>query len=140
VDVTERGAQFLIAFWHQVIQDLQLADYSRTKDGVEVNAPQTPGPTYAARALGIAHITMYDAYVGVTAEAATYLKYAPADLPVGIPGAPLSLLPSLPKLIVGNNSCYISFQSCFCDSTQRGRKVAPLQNPRPFDALIWCHS
>jgi hypothetical protein len=94
VDETERGAQFLIAFWHQVVQDLQLADYSRSVDGVEVRAPENPGPAYAARALAIAHIALYDAYVGVTGEAATYLKYAPADLPVGIPGARLSLLPS----------------------------------------------
>jgi hypothetical protein len=87
VDEIERGAQYLIAFWHQVIQDLHLADYSRVgPDGKEVMAPEHPGPTYAARCLAIAHLVLYDAYVGVMGNASTYLTYSPADLPIGIPG------------------------------------------------------
>jgi hypothetical protein len=93
-DRAERGAQFIIAFWHQLVLDLQLADYSRVgADGNEVRAPENPGPAYASRALAIAHLAMYDAYVGVTRDAATYLTYKRVYLPVGIPGALLPLLP-----------------------------------------------
>jgi hypothetical protein len=94
-DEEERDAQFLIAFWHQVVQDIHLADYSRFVDN-KVEAPTFPGPVYDARALAIVYLAMYDAYVGVTGDAATYLKYSPADLPTGIPGALFSLLSPLP--------------------------------------------
>ena len=76
------GIKFIIGFWHQVILDLQLADYSRTNDaGSEIMAPENPGPCYSSRAFAIAHLVMYDAYVGVTEEGATYLEYNQADLP-----------------------------------------------------------
>jgi hypothetical protein len=100
----ERGAQFIIAFWHQLVLDLQLADYSRVGvDGKEVRAPENPGPAYASRALAIAHLAMYDAYVGVTRDDETYLKYKRAYLPVGIPGALLHF-----------------FRLCHSDATLKG--------------------
>jgi hypothetical protein len=86
----QRGAQFILAFWHQLVLDLQLADYSRVgANGQEVRAPENPGPAYASRALAIAHLAMYDAYVGVTGEGPTYLRYRNRRLymPAVIPGA-----------------------------------------------------
>lgn len=84
----ERGSQFVIAFWHQIALDLHLADYSRTgPDGKEVMAPENPGPCYTSRSFAMTHVVMYDAYVGVTGEAATRLSYNKADLPKIKPGA-----------------------------------------------------
>lgn len=80
-------AQFIIAFWHQLILDLQLADYSRVDENeTEVTAPENPGPCYSSRAMAIAHLAMYDAYVGVTGEGRTYLEYSKRELPTGIDG------------------------------------------------------
>lgn len=92
VNEVQRGSQFIIAFWHQLVLDLQLADYSRVNsDGVEdtIIDPENPGPCYASRAMAMVHLAMYDAFVGVTGDAATYLLYADADLPPAIPGAAL---------------------------------------------------
>ena len=84
----ERAAQFAVAFWHQLVLDLQLADYSRTNAaGDELSAPENPGPCYSSRAMAMVHLAMYDAYVGVTGDADTYITtYSPGDLPTGVAG------------------------------------------------------
>jgi hypothetical protein len=48
--------------------------------------PDQPVITYASRAQAIVHLAIYDAYVGVTGAAPTYLKYRPL-LPHIAPGA-----------------------------------------------------
>ena len=91
VDAVQRGVQFIIAFWHQVILEMQLRDYSRRgPDGNEADPdvlpPENPGPCYASRAMAIAHLAMYDAYVGVTGDGMTYQTFAPSQLPPPVPG------------------------------------------------------
>lgn len=87
-DDIERAAQFAVAFWHQLVLDLQLADYSRTNAaGDEISAPENPGPCYSSRAMAMVHLAMYDAYVGVTGDADTYITtYSPGDFPTGASG------------------------------------------------------
>ena len=89
VSIIERGAQCIVAFWHQIALDLQLADYSRTEDsGQEVMAPENPGPCYTSRAFAITHLAMYDAYVGITGDDSTYLTYNDTEVPDTVqPGA-----------------------------------------------------
>ena len=65
-----------ILYWNQVALDAAKADFA-SPDPATKSDPQQPGPTYAARALAIVHLAMYDAYVGVkcAGNPATYLTY-----------------------------------------------------------------
>ncbi len=65
-----------ILFWNQVSLDANKTDFSSDKPETPINSEQG-GPTRTSRALAIVHLAMYDAYVGVTGAAATYLTYAP---------------------------------------------------------------
>ena len=59
-----------IKFWHAVALKAQLEDYSH--QGVR---PQQDGPCYTSRMSAMVHLAIYDAYVGVSREASTYLEY-----------------------------------------------------------------
>ena len=126
----ERGAQLVIAFWHQLVLDLQLADYSRVNDeGDEISNPENPGPCYSSRAMAMTHLAMYDAYVGVTQEAETYLTYA--QLPPQPPGTSTTNLPSW-------SHYHTSF---FTKSYRRSAlQCSPMWAPRSFYPLIHCHT
>lgn len=65
-----------ILYWNQVALDAGKIDFS-SPDPTTALMPQQAGPTYAARALAIVHLAMYDAYVGIKGGGATYLNYAP---------------------------------------------------------------
>lgn len=43
-------------------------------------APENPGPCYTSRAFAMTHIALYDAYVGITGEGATYHEYSAEEL------------------------------------------------------------
>jgi hypothetical protein len=93
IGLVERASQFVVGYWHSVILSLHLFDYSRTDaNGKELMAPLNPGPCYTARAFAMGHLAMYDAYVGISQDAVTYLSYSEADIPAEIPG---TLLPPL---------------------------------------------
>jgi hypothetical protein len=64
-----------ILFWNQVALDALKADFSFPDPPTKDTSPQQPGPTYAARALAIVHLAMYDAYMGVRDPSKTYLPY-----------------------------------------------------------------
>ena len=92
--IIERGSQFMVAFWHQIALDLQLADYSRTGgNGEEVMAPENPGPCYTSRALAITHMAMYDAFVAISGDAPTYLTYNSTELPEPVQPGVSSVIP-----------------------------------------------
>jgi hypothetical protein len=64
-----------ILYWNQVALDAVKADFS-SPDPTTAPSPQQAGPTYAARALAIIHLAMYDAYMGImTNPPNTYLTY-----------------------------------------------------------------
>jgi hypothetical protein len=65
----DAGLKDIVKFWHSVVLDTHLKDFSGS------GTPQQPGPTYTTRAMAMAHVAMYDAYVGMTKDAATYYSY-----------------------------------------------------------------
>lgn len=100
--MVEQAAQFLIAYWHGIILDTHLGDYSRTDpEGNEAMSPENPGPCYTSRAFAMAHIAMYDAYVGVTGEGNTYLDYKEHELVSfeDVPGTWPNSIPSAVSLL-----------------------------------------
>ena len=51
-----------------------LGTMQQAKNG-EVVSPNVEGPAYATRAIAMCHLAVYDAYVGISKDAATYLTY-----------------------------------------------------------------
>ena len=64
-----------ITFGHDLVIRAHVDDYSRTDANGDVVAPLVDGPVYTARAFAMVHLAMYDAFVGIGREDATYLSY-----------------------------------------------------------------
>ena len=64
-----------ILHWNLVALNALKADFSLPDPRPPELMPQQNGPTYAARALAIVHLAMYDAYMGVREPNKTYLPY-----------------------------------------------------------------
>lgn len=59
---------------HQRALQAHVDDYSnRDANGDPIIS--TPGPVYVARAFAMIHVAMYDAFVGISGNAPTYLPY-----------------------------------------------------------------
>ena len=64
-----------ILHWNLVALNALKVDFSLPDPRPPELMPQQNGPTYAARALAIVHLAMYDAYMGVREPSKTYLPY-----------------------------------------------------------------
>lgn len=62
----------VVLHWHKVALDAALQDFSTTTPEGEMASPEQPVATYQSRAMAIAHIAIYDAYVAVTGDAEPY--------------------------------------------------------------------
>lgn len=75
--------------WHDVALEVTVRDYTRFGGPEDTPAIEQPGPCYTTRAMTIAHIAMYDAFVTLTGDKEPYGSYN--CIPAFSGGAPPAL-------------------------------------------------
>ena len=88
----DRVLRMIVQRSHDKAIDAHIQDYSRRDDATgRPLDPRVDGPCYTSRSLAMVHVAMYDAFAGISRNAATYLKHS--RLPNIDEGAPRALPP-----------------------------------------------